>query len=46
MRRSYAGVSKVLLRCDWESSLQTRHEHGRYDGWVQAAMRCPLGRVR
>ena len=70
MRRSYAGVSKVLLRQQratsgtvdryvierpyrslptrraWESSLQTGHEHGRYDGRVQAAMRSPLGRVR
>ena len=30
----------------WEAPLQTGHEHGRYDGRVQATMRCPLGRVR
>ncbi len=30
----------------WESPLQTGHEHGQYDGRVQATMDCRLGRVR
>ena len=46
MRRSYARMSKLLKRRAWESPLQTGHEHSRYDGQVQATLRCQLGRVR
>ena len=54
LRRRHAAASGTVIamslnvhidhcRRAWESPLQTRHEHGRYDGRVQATLRCPGG---